>query len=283
MPAVARPDPHPRPQFGPVLADLPADMAAALSRGALTLGDVRRWVALSRTPLLGALARAWPGFRDRVLGNPRFLLVLAIEEAIGCSARMAGEVRGRGDRFWDEIAMVASDMSLEVLGDFAIVWLLSPRASFAARPDSRFARALRSLPAHSLQVGSYTLAQRVGVAALRGVQFFGVGYGAATVGHTLTLAAVDAQAAAAAKRGEKPRTDLAQPAGVGATAAAWGWFMGASSNVRYQLVNGFEERVLDALPLPAGPKAAATFLMRFGNTYLGTLQWMWWAKRVGVQ
>ena len=71
-------------------------MAAALSRGALTLGDVRRWVALARTPLLGALARAWPGFRDRVLGNPRFLLVLAIEEAIGCSARMAGEVRGRG-------------------------------------------------------------------------------------------------------------------------------------------------------------------------------------------
>ena len=26
---------------------LPADMAAALSRGALTLGDVRRWVALA--------------------------------------------------------------------------------------------------------------------------------------------------------------------------------------------------------------------------------------------
>lgn len=273
--------PPPLPQFGDVLADLPADMAAALSRGALTLGDVRRWLALSSTPVVGAVARAWPGFRDRVLGNPRFLLVLAIEEAIGCSARMAGEIQGRGDRFWSEAAMVASDMSLEILGDFAIVWLLSPRASFAPASTAPLARALRGLPAHSLQVGGYSLAQRVGALALRGAQFFGVGFGAAAVGHSLTLAALDSQKAAAAARGE--RVALAEPAGVGATAAAWGWFMGVSSNARYQLVNGFEERVLDVLPLGAGPKSLATFLLRFGNTYLGTLNWMWWAKEVGVQ
>lgn len=257
-------------------------MAAALSRGALTLGDVRRWLNLNNTPVIGALARAWPGFRDRVLGNPRFLLVLAIEEAIGCSARMAGEIQGRGDRFWSEAAMVASDMSLEILGDFAIVWLLSPCASFAPRSNSAIARALRGLPAHSLQVGQYTLAQRVGALALRGAQFFGVGFGAAAVGHSLTLAALDSQKAAAAARGDKA-PDLAEPAGVGATAAAWGWFMGVSSNARYQLVNGFEERVLDTLPIGAGPKSLATFLLRFGNTYLGTLNWMWWAKEVGVQ
>ena len=257
-------------------------MAAALSRGALTLGDVRRWLALASTPVVGSIARAWPGFRDRVLGNPRFLLVLAIEEAIGCSARMAGEVQGRGERFWDEIAMVASDMSLEILGDFAIVWLLSPRASFAPRSNSAIARVLRALPAHCLQVGPYSLAQRVGTFAMRGAQLFGVGFGAAAVGHSLTLAAVDAQTAAAKARGDKT-PPLAQPAGVGATAAAWGWFMGVSSNARYQIVNGFEERALDTLPLSPAAKSVATFVLRFSNTYLGTLNWMWWAKEVGVQ
>ena len=104
---------RPRPPPGPTPHARPPPSQAALARGALTLGDVRAWLALASTPLLGAVARAVPGFRDRVLGNPRFLLVLAIEELIGCSARMAGEIQGRGDRFWQEINFVASDMSLE--------------------------------------------------------------------------------------------------------------------------------------------------------------------------
>ena len=130
------------PQFGDVLGDLPADMAAALARGALTLGDVRKWLALSSRPLVSRLAARFPALRDRILGNPRFLMVLAIEEAIGCSARMAGEVSGRGERFWEESALVASDMSLEILGDFAIVWLLSPAANFASTPLRRPTRFL---------------------------------------------------------------------------------------------------------------------------------------------
>ena len=231
---------RPRPPPGPTPHARPPPSQAALARGALTLGDVRAWLALASTPLLGAVARAVPGFRDRVLGNPRFLLVLAIEELIGCSARMAGEIQGRGDRFWQEINFVASDMSLEseqrrvyaefgrppattsrpnhpnallnpqmpffftVIGDFFIVWLLSPKASFAPRANTAFARAIAGLPAHALQVGSYSLAQRFGALAYRGTQFFGVGFGAAAIGHTLTMAMVSRQKAAAAARGEKP-------------------------------------------------------------------------------
>jgi hypothetical protein len=258
-------------------------MAAALARGALTLGDVRKWLALSPRPLVSRLAARFPALRDRILGNPRFLMVLAIEEAIGCSARMAGEVSGRGERFWEESALVASDMSLEILGDFAIVWLLSPAANFAPRADSAFARALASLPAHALQVGAFTLPQRLGAVALRGAQFFAVGAGAAAVGHSITLAALGARARAAAARGERPRPGAAAPAPVLDTAMAWGWFMGLSSNARYQAVAGVEERALGALPLPAPARAVATFLLRFSNTYVGTMNWMWWARKVGVQ
>lgn len=34
------------------------------------------------------------------MGNPRFLQVLLIEEVIGVSAKMAAEIQGRGEKFW---------------------------------------------------------------------------------------------------------------------------------------------------------------------------------------
>ena len=35
-----------------------------------------------------------------MLGNPRFLTVLAIEFAMGASAKWSAEVQARGDKFW---------------------------------------------------------------------------------------------------------------------------------------------------------------------------------------
>jgi hypothetical protein len=51
-----------------------------------------------------------------------------------------------------EIDFVVSDLSLEVIGDFAIVWLLSPKKSFGALPTGGLARMARKLPGHALQV-----------------------------------------------------------------------------------------------------------------------------------
>ena len=48
-----------------------------------------------------ACAGRWfPAFRDRIMGNPRFLLVLAIEEVIGCTAKTIAEYQARGKDFW---------------------------------------------------------------------------------------------------------------------------------------------------------------------------------------
>ncbi len=72
----------------------------ALGRGALSAELLRRWLRLMKVPSLGALASAVPGLRDRILGNPRFLLVLGIELAMGVSAKTSAEYRARGDRFY---------------------------------------------------------------------------------------------------------------------------------------------------------------------------------------
>lgn len=46
---------------------------------------------------------------------------------------------------------MASDLSLEIIGDFAIVWLLSPKANFRPLPKSVLGRAYKALPGHFLQ------------------------------------------------------------------------------------------------------------------------------------
>lgn len=141
--------------------------------------------------------------RDRILGNPRFLLVLAIEEAMGVSAKLSAELNARGDNFkkvpalcrtvlracwrlhehrsmWraaslepaacrracvvlhvatptnaalQEMNFVLSDLALEVVGDAAIVWLLSPKAAIGPRPAGGLSRLTSSLPGYFLQVG----------------------------------------------------------------------------------------------------------------------------------
>ncbi len=75
-------------------------LQAALARGALFTSDVRLWLKLASTPLVGSLCKLWPAFRSRMLGNPRFLMVLAIEEAIGVAAKWSAEKSSRKDKFW---------------------------------------------------------------------------------------------------------------------------------------------------------------------------------------
>lgn len=51
-----------------------------------------------------------------------------------------------------EFDFVLSDMALEVIGDFAVVWLLSPTRSFSPPAKSGLARYINALPGHALQV-----------------------------------------------------------------------------------------------------------------------------------
>lgn len=63
----------------------------------------------------------------------------------------------------------------------------------------------------------------------------------------------------------------------------FGSFMAVSSTLRYQTVNCLEERILDVF-LPSGvTNTLATFLLRFANCYGGSAQWVWFAKKAGLQ
>lgn len=53
-----------------------------------------------------------------------------------------------------ELHFVASDIALEIIGDFAVVCLLSPKRSFKQKPRSGLSRAIGNLPGHAFQASA---------------------------------------------------------------------------------------------------------------------------------
>ena len=80
-----------------------------MQRGAVSGQDMELYLRIASTPVLGAVCKLLPFIRDRVMGNPRFLLVLGIEEVIGVTAKTAAEIQGRGEDFWN-VSLFSSDI-----------------------------------------------------------------------------------------------------------------------------------------------------------------------------
>ncbi|GMH39518.1 hypothetical protein BSKO_07416 [Bryopsis sp. KO-2023] len=261
---------------GSTMKDLPKDMQAAMQNGILTVDHVTQWLAIIATPILAPICRAVPGFRDRVMGNPRFLLQVCLELFVGVVAKTIAEKEARKENFYKEMPFVLSDLALEVLGDFSLVWLLSSKASFKPAATSKFGKIISSIPGHTLQRGNFSLGQRALTLVYRGGQFFLVGFGCSAVGHSITKAAVEAQEV---PEGEEPPV----LAPVLDNSIGWASFMGLSSNLRYQTVNFVEESVLDAFVPSKLLNVPLTFSLRFANCFLGGVQWVWFAKTLGLQ
>jgi hypothetical protein len=91
-------------------------------------------------------------------------------------------------------------------------------------------------------------------------------------------------ASQASAAGRPPPGPGLTPPPVGLTALTWGLFMGASSNVRYQIVFGLE-RGVDATLAKAFPPAAyaATLAFRFVNNVIGGENFIDMARWTGIQ
>eukprot|EP01026_Neomeris_dumetosa_P059729 TRINITY_DN5586_c0_g1_i9.p1 TRINITY_DN5586_c0_g1~~TRINITY_DN5586_c0_g1_i9.p1 ORF type:complete len:364 (-),score=47.95 TRINITY_DN5586_c0_g1_i9:445-1536(-) len=262
------------------LSQLPQELQEALKLGIVGAKDVQQWLAVAGTPIIGWICKMWPGFRERVLGNPRFLLALAIEEIIGCSAKFSAEIKSRGDNFNNELHFVASDMVLEVVGDFFLVWLLSPRRSWKPVPTTGIMSTIAKLPSHAFQRGGFSVAQRLGSYVYRAAQFFAVGLVSSLLGHSFTVYMVEQQRKQNPSQTSKEEKELAP---VLDNSLAWGSFLAWNATFRYNLVNGFEDQVLDRVIHQRLLKTILVFTLRFANTFAGGNMWIWYARVVGVQ
>lgn len=108
-------------------------MAAAARTVGLRSTALARYVSLRGLAVTGALAARFPAVRDRLIADERFLFKVWAECAIDAGCATVAEVRKRGEHFWGEIELYASDLIVGLVLDVVLVTLMAPAAAIGGR------------------------------------------------------------------------------------------------------------------------------------------------------
>lgn len=273
-------------QLGRKLESLPADLAAAVEGGRVPGEIVRRFAELETSPLFRWLLQ-FGGFKERLLADDLFLTKVAIECGVGIFTKTAAEYEKRREKFFKELDFVIADVVMAIVADFMLVWLPAPTVSLQpplAVNSGAIAKFFYNCPDNAFQVAlagtSYSLLQRFGAIVRNGAKLFAVGTSASLVGTGVTNALINARQAVS-----KDLDSEVENLPILSTSIAYGVYMAVSSNLRYQVLAGvIEQRMLE--PLLHRHKLALSamcFAVRTGNTFLGSLLWVDYARWVGVQ
>ncbi|RWR95386.1 protein RETICULATA-RELATED 4, chloroplastic-like protein [Cinnamomum micranthum f. kanehirae] len=273
-------------EIGWSLDTLPSDMAAAIQAGRIPDLIVKRYAELEKSGFFRWFLQ-FGGFKERLLADELFLHKITMEIVVGMFAKTAAEYNRRGEKFFKELDFVIADVVMAIIADFMLVWLPAPTVSLrpplaiSAGPIAKF---FHTCPDNAFQIAlrgtSYSFLQRIGAIARNGAKLFVVGTSASMVGTGVTNALIKARKAVNTEyAGEVEDVPILS------TSVAYGVYMAVSSNLRYQLLAGVvEQRILE--PLLHQHKlmlSAMCFAVRTGNTYLGSLMWVDYARWVGVQ
>ncbi|XP_054794115.1 protein RETICULATA-RELATED 4, chloroplastic-like [Prosopis cineraria] len=273
-------------QVGRSLDSLPADLAAAIKAGRVPGSIVRRFFDLEKSAVFRWLLN-FGGFKERLLADDLFLAKVAMECGVGIFTKTAAELERRKENFSKELDFVLADVVMAIVADFMLVWLPAPTVSLRpplAVSAGSIAKFFHGCPENAFQVAlagtSYSLLQRIGAIVRNGAKLFAVGTGASLVGTGVTNALINARKAV-----DKSFAAEAEDVPIISTSVAYGVYMAVSSNLRYQILAGIiEQRILE--PLLHQQKlilSAVCFAVRTGNTFLGSLLWVDYARWVGVQ
>lgn len=184
------------------------------------------------------------GFRERLLADPKFLHRLAIEESISITTTLIAQYERRKENFFEELDYVITDTLRGIVVDFFTVWLPAPTLSFLSYadetnvPDSMDAikGLLGSIPDNAFQkslVGQdWSINHRLASVLLGGLKLASVGFissiGAVASSNGLFAIRRFINPALVINQ-QKKRTPILK------TAIIYGFFLGTSANLRYQV------------------------------------------------
>ncbi|XP_039128719.1 protein RETICULATA-RELATED 4, chloroplastic-like [Dioscorea cayenensis subsp. rotundata] len=274
-------------EIGRSLESLPADLAAAIDAGRIPGLVVHRFAELEKSHAFLRWLLQFGGFKERFLADDLFLAKVAMECGVGIFTKTAAEWERRREKLVKELDFAFADVVMAFIADFMLVWLpaptvpLKPPLAFGAGPISKF---FYGCPDNAFQVvlsgTSYSFLQRIGAIVQNGAKLFVVGTSASLFGTGITNVLINAR-----KAFDKDFAEEAKDVPVLSTSAGYGVYMAVSSNLRYQLVAGvIEQRILE--PLLQNQKlllSALCFAVRTGNTFLGSLMWVDYARWTGIQ
>ncbi|CAH1419551.1 unnamed protein product [Lactuca virosa] len=222
----------------------------------------------------GPIGAFLSGWRSRVAADPQFPFKVLMEEVVGVSACVLGDMASRPNFGLNELDFVFSTLVVGSIMNFTLMYLLAPTmASTSATLPFIFSNSPTS---HMFEPGAYSLINRLGTFVYKGTVFAAVGFAAGLVGTALSNGLIQMR--------KKMDPTFESPNKAPPTvlnAMTWAIHMGLSSNFRYQTLNGIEFVLAKGMP-PLLFKTSVVGL-RLVNNVLGGMSFVILARMTGSQ
>ncbi|KAL6548127.1 Protein RETICULATA-RELATED 3, chloroplastic [Orobanche hederae] len=220
---------------------------------------------------IGAFISGW---RSRVSADPQFPFKVLMEELVGVSACVLGDMASRPNFGLNELDFVFSTLVVGSIMNFVLMYLLAPTMTssiqtlpfiFAGSPTS-----------HMFEPGPYSLLSRFGTFVYKGALFAAVGFAAGLAGTAISNGLIKM------KKKMDPNFETPnKPPPTVLNATTWAIHMGLSSNFRYQTLNGIE--YLLAKGFPPFLFKTSVVVLRCMNNILGGMSFVVLARLTGSQ
>ncbi|XP_040379093.1 protein RETICULATA-RELATED 3, chloroplastic-like [Oryza brachyantha] len=222
-----------------------------------------------RRGILGIFLAGWAA---RVAADPQFPFKVLMEELVGVSACVLGDMASRPNFGLNELDFVFSTLVVGSILNFVLMYLLAPTAGASAAASA----AASGLPSHMFEAGAYSFGSRVATLVSKGATFAAVGFAAGLAGTAISNGLISLR-----KRMDPAFETPNKPPPTLLNAATWAIHMGVSSNLRYQTLNGIEYLLASAAP-PSVFKVSVVAL-RCMNNVLGGMSFVLLARLTGSQ
>lgn len=212
------------------------------------------------------------GLQGRLLADPGFAYKMAVQLGLDAAIIVGVNYWGGRAKFWREIEFTICQLSISLMSDFALVYLLAPTAFVAPAAPGSLAAALARLPAYAFMPSppggpAFSLGQRCAALAFKGLQYGAVGVAMGALGTACVHGLL-----ALRERSDPNFQPPARVQSVAGVATLWAAYMATSANLRFNAVNLAEELLFGMSPA-AG--RAGSIALRLANNWAGAAQWVW--------
>lgn len=226
----------------------------------------------------GPIGAFLSGWRSRVAADPQFPFKVLMEEVVGVTACVLGDMASRPNFGLNELDFVFSTLVVGSILNFVLMYILAPTSgSGGASPSGGLPSIFAACPpSHMFEPGAYGVWSRMGTFVYKGTLFAAVGFAAGLVGTAISNSLIKMR-----KKMDPNFQTPNKPPPTLLNALTWAVHMGVSSNFRYQTLNGIE--FLIAKGLSPFLFKSSVVVLRCLNNVLGGMSFVVLARLTGSQ
>ncbi|KHG12509.1 Ribonuclease 3 [Gossypium arboreum] len=227
------------------MMDLPAGFRQAYEMGLVSSAQMVKFLAINARPTTSRfISRTLPqgmsrAFIGRMLADPAFLYRLLLEEAATIGSSVWWEVKNRKDRIKQEWDLALINVLTVAACNALVVWSLAPCRSYGNTFRFDLQNTLQKLPNNiferSYPLREFDLQKRIHSLFYKAAELCIVG---------LTAGAVQGSLSNILASKKKEKLSVTIPS-MSTNALGYGAFLGLYANLRYQLLCGFDQAMVN--------------------------------------